>query len=283
MTEKEHAPNETASDASRTDEPAQVMPDVVPAGSPTAALDRTRYRRLHTIAGAVLLGTFLVGHLFTHASALGGERSYDRVVGALARSPLGSVVEVVFVLIPFAFHVGYGIHLLARERAGDVGAQAFGSRRSWLLQRISAGVLLVFVLVHVWHLRLQRLFFGLSADALYTELTARLSSTWAGIPWVALFYLLGVLAASAHAANGLFAATGTWNVASSDRGRQRMRLLTATLGLVLFLVGAATVIGTATGTRLLPGADDDSAAPSAPCGSAVPAPSPPFKLRTPSP
>jgi|GEM_PF-463768 len=284
------SPGATSTDEAG-DEGGAAAPDVVPPpdGAPGEPGTSSRYRRLHTLSGAVVLGAFLVEHLFTNASALGGFARFDGVVGALTRFSLMPLFEIVFIVIPLAFHAGYGVHLLLRERASKTAPgpasrdiDRFGGRPAWVLQRVSAVVLLVFVLVHLWELRFQRLFFGLPADALYTTLTARLSWTWAGVPWIALFYLLGVLAAAAHFANGLFAATAARKIEADRTGRRRMRMLTTGLGLILFLVGSGTVIGLATGTRLLPGADDDSAAQSAPCGSAVPAPSPVFVLPTPS-
>jgi succinate dehydrogenase hydrophobic anchor subunit len=143
-----------------------------------------------------------------------------------------------------------------------------------MLQRWTAVVALVFVLVHVWELRLQRLFFGLPPEALYTALTAHLSSTWAGVPWRALFYVAGTLAVTAHFASGLRASVGD--------GRPRVRIVTVALGIALFLLGTATVIGVATGTRLLPAADDDSG-PLAPCGSAVGPERPPLQAPRPAP
>ena len=194
----------------------------------------------------------------------------------MVRSSVVPFIEIVFILLPLGFHAGYGIVLLASKATPDAEIERrYGDRRFFVLQRVSAVFVLVFVLAHVWELRLQRLFFGLPADGLYTTLTAHLSWTWAGIPLVALLYILGIFAATVHLSNGLFAASAMWNIGLSPAGRRRIRMATAALGLVLFFVGTATVIGLATGTRLLPGADGDSAAPQAPCGSAVP---PPFQL-----
>jgi succinate dehydrogenase / fumarate reductase cytochrome b subunit len=289
MAENDDASNEpSGSNATSTAEAEnEAAPEpAMPAGSTDAvavAPGPSRYRRLHTLSGAVVLGAFLVEHLLTNASALGGVARFDAVVGAIERFSLLPLFEVVFIVVPLAFHAGYGIHLLRRGRTSESTAdiERYGDRRLWMLQRVSAVILLVFVLFHIWELRLQRLF-GSPADALYTTLTARLSWTWAGVPWIALFYLLGVLAAATHFSNGLFAATAAFQIAADRTGRRRLRMMTTALGLILFLIGGATVIGLATGTRLLPGADDDSAAPSAPCGSAAPAPSPPFTLPTPS-
>lgn len=229
--------------------------------------DRTA--RLHRISGALALAAFVVVHLLVQASALGGAARYASLAGALARSPGVGFLELLLVAAPFTVHAATGIALLRRGREDS----RYGGRRAWVTQRAAAVVVLVFVLVHTWELRAQRLFFGLAPEGLYTTLTAHLSSTAGGLPWRALFYVLGTLAVAIHLANGLYAAVG--------RGRPRMRTVTVALGIAVFLVGTAIVVGLATGTRLLPAADDDSG-PQAPCGSAVKPAPPPFPAPRPS-
>lgn len=240
-----------------------------------------RWRRLHTLAGGMVLSAFLVEHLLTNASALGGADAYDVVVGSILRLRLLPLFEVLFILIPLGFHAGYGMYLLCRKTAGDAEADRYGDRRLWIVQRIGAVFVFVFVLGHLWELRVQRLFFGASSSGLYTTLTAHLSWTWAGVPWMALAYLGGIFAAALHVSNGLYAATAAWKIALDPPGRRRVRTVSVGIGLILFVIGTATVIGLATGTRLLPGADDDSG-PQAPCGSAAVPARPPFQLPSPS-
>ncbi len=233
---------------------------------------RARWRGLHRRSGVAFLAVFVGGHLLTQASALGGLARYDAVAGAIVRSPLHVVLEA-FVLAPLLVHVVTGLALM-RSPANDT--ERYGDRRFHVGQRIAGAILLVFLLVHVWQTRGERMLLGFPAAALYGALAARLSSTWLGIPWYAVLYVLGTAAAAFHLGNGLFAA-----LAGPARDERRVRTATAGLGILLFVVGTATVIGLATGTRLLPGADDDSG-PLTPCGpSASPAP-PPFQLPRPS-
>ncbi|MBX3230527.1 MAG: hypothetical protein KIT84_02660 [Labilithrix sp.] len=217
-------------------------------------------RRLHTIAGAIVLAAFVVEHVATNASVLWGADAYDRVVGSIQRWKLLALFEVVFILLPLAYHAIYGLRLLARPSA-DAEVERFGDRRLWVLQRVSATVVFLFVAVHLWELRVQRLFFGLDPAALHTVLTAHLSWTYAGVPWLALFYLLGVAATSFHLANGLFAASALKGWAT-----RRMRVLTSIVGGAVFVAGALTVLGFATGTQF---SSDPSGANAPPCGSVV--------------
>jgi succinate dehydrogenase / fumarate reductase cytochrome b subunit len=216
-----------------------------------------RPRRLHTIAGAIVLGAVLVEHLATNASVLGGAESYENVVGAIQRWPLTGVFEVVFILLPLAFHALYGLKLLKDEAS----IERYGSRRLWAAQRVSAVFMLVFVLGHFWEVRAQRLFYGAGPETTFTVLSAHLSWTWAGIPWVAFLYVLGIGATCFHFANGLFAASALRGMATS-----RMRILTSLIGGSLFILGFLSVLGFATGTRLSnPPAGDDVS-----CGEAMP-------------
>jgi succinate dehydrogenase/fumarate reductase cytochrome b subunit (b558 family) len=222
-----------------------------------------RWRRRHQLSGAGFLALFLCVHLGTNASVLAGEGAYARVVVALERSRLFPLIEL-FILVPLAVHVVYGIVLLRRRATPDALVDRYGDRRLWVLQRVAAVVLLVFLVVHLVEIRLQKLAFGLEPDALYTLLSAHLSWTWAGVPWMALLYLLGLAAAALHLGNGLFATTASWRAGGSAK---RTRVVTVALGTLLFVVGAATVVGFATGTRLFPATEDDG-----PCGSAAPDP-----------
>jgi succinate dehydrogenase / fumarate reductase cytochrome b subunit len=157
----------------------------------------------------------------------------------------------------------------------------YGDRRLWILQRISAIFVAVFVLAHLWELRLQRLIFGLPADALYTTLTAHLSWTWGGIPLIALGYIAGIAAVLFHFANGLYAATSAWGVAIDSAGRRRVRRASIAIAALLFVIGTATVIGLATGTRLFGHSGENGVAPQAPCGGAGAPPQSPLRFPAP--
>jgi succinate dehydrogenase / fumarate reductase cytochrome b subunit len=205
------------------------------------------WRRWHRISGALALGLFLVAHLVTNASVVAGETAYRRVVVASGRSSVVVAIQVL-VLLVLAFHAGYGVSLaFLRKRASDADAAAarYGDRRWWAVQRALAVVVLVFLAVHLSEVALPRLTSGLTPNQYYTVLAAHLSWTWAGVPWFAIFYLVGLGATAFHFANGLSAASGGGPVPG-------VRKTTVALGLVLFALGSASVVSFATGTRLLP-------------------------------
>lgn len=204
------------------------------------------------MTGAVALAAFVVVHLVVRASALGGAATYDAVAGSLAVRVIELVIGVPLLCIAGV----YLVRVIARS-GKEAEVERYGSVRFWVAQRVSAAAILVFACAHLWEFPIQRIFFGLSQDAVYTQLTAHLSRTAAGIPWIALFYLVGIFAVALHVSNALFAATGR-------------RRLTVGLGFVIFALGAATVVSSATGMRLVSSAGGDSAPPGAPCGTDVP-------------
>ena len=214
-------------------------------------------RRLHVLSGVVPLGVFLLEHLVVMASAMGGQGRFAAVTG----DPTTTVRAGIDVLVLGAllFHGGYGVFLLLNEKAHaeDDPLRRRGMR---ILVRVASFVTLLFVVGHLWALRLHP-----PSDA-YTLLTERLSSTAFGIPWVALGYVLGCAATIFHFAYGLVSAPDRWGSPLGEAGRRRALAMSLVIGVALFLVSTATVVSIATGSRLLSAEDPGMTRP---CGSAA--------------
>lgn len=227
-------------------------------------------RRAHSLAGVLPIGGFLVLHLWTNAAALGGQARFDEAVDRIQRLPALGALEVLFIFVPLAFHAGYGV-VLAREGRPNAGAYPLPANWRYILQRASGVVALLFVAGHLWELRAQKLLFGLGPRAFYPTLAAHLSGAWGGVAWIAIGYMLGVLACVYHFANGLYTASITWGLVVSSAARRRVGLATAGIGAVLGAVGVATILAFATGTSFNPWRDDPERGPCGP--EAVPPPS----------
>ena len=218
-------------------------------------------KRLFTLSGVVPAAAFLVEHLVVTGSAMGGGGRFDRVVGPLVRSSIFTIFELVFVLIPLAYHTIYGIYLTGKPR--DPG-HFYASDNLHRMQRFSGVLVLLFLGVHLWEFRLQRAFYGLDSEGLYTRLVELLSWTAFGVPWIALFTLVGVGASVFHLMNGLWAFRTSTQLERPSSARSGAFVA---FGVVLFLLGSATVISVAIGNRLLPAAEPGMA----PCGLSPPA------------
>lgn len=228
-------------------------------------------RRLHSLSGVLPVGVFLVEHLWTNAAALAGQGSFDRAVARIQSIPFLPLVEVFGILLPLAFHALYGL-VIAREARVNAPAYPYGRNWLYVLQRISGVVILAFVLGHLWELRVQKWLFGMGSAAFYGKLEQHLSWTWAGVPWIALGYLVGIAASVFHLANGLVGFCVTWGITTSRAAQRRAGAAFGALGVVLFLLAWGTVFSLATGTRLLPEADEGK---SRSCGPAASIDGPP--------
>jgi succinate dehydrogenase cytochrome b subunit len=211
----------------------------------------TRAGRLHSLTGVVPLGVFLIFHLAINARALGGRAAYERTSDSLLRIPLLPLFELAFVALPLAYHAGYGLFLLLGSRGDVTPRSAAPYSKNWLVLERASGILaLIFIAFHVWDLR-GRVLSGYLIEAdVQPSLTAQLSSTtsW-GIPFFALFYLGGVAATVFHFATGLYAFSVTWGIVRSERAMRNAARACGGLGIVLFLIGASTVVYYATGSR----------------------------------
>jgi succinate dehydrogenase/fumarate reductase cytochrome b subunit (b558 family) len=205
-------------------------------------------RRLHSLTGALPLGGFLAVHLWTNASVLGGARPFRHAVDQIASIPALPFVEIAFILAPLTFHALYGIWL-AKSARPNVAAYTFSTHWAYVLQRVTGVLTFAFVLVHLWQFWMQKVAYGMHNDAFYDRLVELMSSTTWGVPWYALAYLVGVGATVFHFANGLATFCITWGIAASPRARTRTNWSAATIGVLLFALGSASVLSLATGIK----------------------------------
>ena len=156
------------------------------------------------------------------------------------------MIELVGVLLPLLFHAAYGVKLSLAPRTEPSPYSV-----NWvLLQRVTGVCALLFIVFHFYDVR-WRILAGYMTEAdVFPVLAAKLSSTnsW-GIPLFSVAYLAGVAATVFHFATGLFAFCVSWGYAGTERAVRIARIACGSLGVVLFLIGASTVVYYATGSR----------------------------------
>jgi succinate dehydrogenase/fumarate reductase cytochrome b subunit (b558 family) len=215
-----------------------------------SALDAERLRRIHALAGVVPLGLFVIEHLVLHAKALRGQAAFERTIAWTESVPFWSVLEVALVVVPLAFHALYGVVLLVDpKRRGEPSPYD----RSWrILVRGSAWVALVFIAYHVAVLRVPRWTHAVPTSHVHTLLTAHLSTasgSAAGVlvPYVAIFYLVGIAACLVHFAAGGWAYLVREKHVTAPAAIKRAAYAFGALGVSLFVLASLTVIGVASG------------------------------------
>jgi hypothetical protein len=225
----------------------------------------TIQRKLFAASGIAPLGGFVAVHIVTTATGLGGEARFGRT---FAHRGWTTAALLVLVVLPLAFHAGYGVIAAARPREKALP--------SWQpkLRRTAALATLAFVIAHVIELPARVWTGGIRTEALFDVVSAHLSSTWHGAPVVAVLYLAGVGATLAHLALELWVFVPVQGVVLAAGGRKALAwgLIVGTSA--LFVLAGDTIVFFATGMRLFgptPPALVPAGPPPVPCSPNLPA------------
>ncbi|MBW2454065.1 MAG: succinate dehydrogenase [Deltaproteobacteria bacterium] len=200
---------------------------------------------VHSLSGVVPVGLFMVVQLWVHAKALAGPQVYHDTLSGLARLP-GIVVLQTVILVSLVFHAGYGVVLAARAR---YNIRRYPHSGNWVytLQRVTGLLALTFIALHAATVWLPAFLGWLPLADVYPTLVAKMSTTTAGVPWVSLAYLVGIGACAFHLAVGLWTFGVRWGLTATRRARTWSGAVVAVLGLLVFCLGANTVLVLATG------------------------------------
>jgi succinate dehydrogenase/fumarate reductase cytochrome b subunit len=145
-----------------------------------------------------------------------------------------------------AIHIAVGLRLMRRDKLKFITGNHFhGSPRRQWLQRVTAVILLVFVLFHVATLHR---WFGGRFDPLHAFSSASQAvwQFWGGLPTghpgnllFAQFYLLGIGAAVYHVSNGIATGAEVLGWAKTAAAQQRLWRICLMAAPVLLLAGLA--------------------------------------------
>ena len=202
-------------------------------------------RKLHSLTGIVPLGVFLCEHMLTNSMAYFGKAKFNDSVHFLHDLPYLLALEVFGIFLPLAFHVIYGIKIALSGRSNVTAYAYFGNWR-YLLQRLTGFFAFVFLVVHLLKFRFAHWFGGPEfvgcPDPFQLTLEGLLSWGSDGglttMAWVTLvFYWVGLVAVCFHFANGIWGFCITWGITIGKKAQQRVGVLAALIGVVLFFWG----------------------------------------------
>ncbi len=209
-------------------------------------LDRHHFllRRLHSLSGIVPIGAFLINHLLTNSTAFLGPERFDEHVKWIHHMPWLTAIEVLFIFLPIAFHALYGI-LIAWQGKLNQFQYPYMDNWRYTLQRITAWITVVFVVVHLIHFRFAHWFgvpeYQAAAPFYFTFTKQGFLNLW--LPtwlWV-VFYSIGLTAAVYHFCNGLVTFCITWGIVVGVPPRRRLSLAAGGLAAVLMFWGLTSL------------------------------------------
>lgn len=186
-------------------------------------------RRLHSFLGLIPVGIFLCVHMLLNSTALGGAVTYLNTISGMRGVPFIILAELGIIAIPMIFHAAYGFYVvyLAKNNAFK-----YTYLKNWMfyLQRITAIITSIFVLFHVFTLRI---FTTDSVDVIVT-FTQMLQN-----PICFVFYLIGVISSVFHFSNGLFTFFITWGVIQGPKAQKIFSVLSVLIFLAMSLLVVA--------------------------------------------
>lgn len=194
-------------------------------------------RKLHQLSGIVPLGLFLLEHFYTNSKALAGAKAFNDAVSELQQIPYILLLEIFGIFLPLIFHAVYGI-FITFEAKNNVGRYPFARNWMYFLQRVTGGILFVFILFHVLNFR-----FGMipglntTSVAHSPEMAFQIVQAEFSITWVFAVYTIGIASTVFHFANGLWLFLVDWGLAIGERAQRAAAYACLAIGAALFAVG----------------------------------------------
>ncbi len=214
-------------------------------------------RKLHSLSGVAPVGGFMVFHLWENSTALQGQERFDESVAGINKMPYLALLEWGLILLPLLFHAGYGIKLALASKP-NVGRYTYSRNWMYTLQRVTGLLAFAYICFHLYEYWFQKVVGKLAPDQFYSALCHNMSSAIGPVPVVALVYILGIAACVFHFANGLWGFCFSWGITVTRRSQRMAATAFGILGLVLFALGANTVIYFSTGASLLGSAPNNA-------------------------
>jgi succinate dehydrogenase / fumarate reductase, cytochrome b subunit len=197
--------------------------------------------RLFSLAGLIPVGAFVVVHLLTNASVLGGAASFQSRVDLIhSLGPLLVPVEVAFIFLPMLFHAVVGFVIIANGLP-NVGSYPYVGNVRYTLQRATGMIAFVFI---IWHLyQLHWLGAPLGGGQFDPHRATSTAATALRPAWVTALYAIGVLSVVFHFANGLWTLGITWGIWTSPAAMRRANAVSVAVGLGLAAAGLGALGG----------------------------------------
>ena len=197
--------------------------------------------RLFSLSGLIPVGAFLIVHLLTNASVLGGAASFQSRVDMIhSLGPLLVPVEFAFIFLPMLFHAAVGFAIIAGGLP-NVGSYPYMGNVRYTLQRATGMIAFAFILWHI--IQLHWMGTPLGGGRFDPHHATSSAATVVAPLGISLLYAIGVLSAVFHLSNGLWTIGITWGLWTSPAAMQRANVVSIVVGVVLAAAGLGAIGG----------------------------------------
>jgi succinate dehydrogenase / fumarate reductase cytochrome b subunit len=192
-------------------------------------------RKLHSLLGIVPIGAFLLEHLLSNFEALKGPAAYGAQVKFLNSLPMVRVLEWVFIFLPILYHGLYGVRIWLRGKSNIVYYPWAGN---WLYmaQRYTGLIAILYIGQHVYRQRFSGISLPENPGAAFHKVQMELQN-----PWMLAVYAIAMIAICWHFSYGVWLFAAKWGITPGATARKRFGYVCAALGVVLVVVGLASI------------------------------------------
>lgn len=192
-------------------------------------------RRLHSLLGIIPIGIFLTQHLIVNHFATQGVEAFNNASHFLANLPFVIFLEIFVIYLPIMYHAFYGVYIAFTSK-NNPGHYSYLRNLLFVAQRYTGVFLVVFIAWHVFETRFQ-VAIGNAAEADFNMMANILDN-----PWMFAFYVVGVLTAVFHLANGLWSFLVTWGITQSEKAQRYTTYFTLLVFVVLSTIGIRALL-----------------------------------------
>jgi succinate dehydrogenase / fumarate reductase, cytochrome b subunit len=207
--------------------PAPDAPAAIRSGSSLEARSSFVRARLASALAILPLGAWTFVHLWHNLAAFQGPDAWQSAVTEYPH-PFAEAFSAILVLLPLALHVVWGIGRLASGRPNNL-RYGFYANLKYLLQRLSAVGVLLFLGAHMWLAWIRPHLVDGHAEA-FADIAHEMHFNGPTLP----VYLLGTLGVAYHLANGAQTFMMSWGLVATRRGLRRLEVFA--LGLFALLL-----------------------------------------------
>lgn len=196
--------------------------------------------KIHSLTGLVPIGLFLTFHLLINSLRTVGVLPYQWGIDVINNLPFLIWIEEFFIYIPLLFHSFMGFYI---TQVAKLNVIRYRYPRNWMfvLQRLTGGVVFVFLVYHLGTTVAPKIWYGyhlFEAAPFLIDIMNQEFATWTG----RIIYLVGILSATFHFANGLWAFCISWGIIVGPRAQRYASILFMLFGGALTVLGFATVL-----------------------------------------
>lgn len=196
--------------------------------------------KIHSLTGLVPIGLFLTFHLLINSLRTVGVLPYQWGIDVINNLPFLIWIEVLFIYIPLLFHSFMGFYI---TQVAKMNIIRYRYPRNWMfvLQRLTGGVVFVFLVYHIGTTVAPKIWYGyhlFEAAPFLIDIMNQEFATWTG----RIIYLVGILSATFHFANGLWAFCISWGIIVGPRAQRYASIVFMLFGGALTVLGLATVL-----------------------------------------